>query len=164
MRVVLYAGGNAFPVACTHRLAAWSILCDSRQVSSELRALSLSLGHDGWEPADQMLLDEMQRVVQVLSALTPLDGPCQAMTLPRRRLRLDRVPLEASTVTKRVKQEVKEELVCGMRLSSCSSDMRKEELADAQSHLDQARVRRVELLLGKLQSRMSHVSPALGLQ
>ncbi|CAE6973137.1 unnamed protein product [Symbiodinium sp. CCMP2592] len=66
MRVVLYAGGNAFPVACTHRLAAWSILCDSRQVSSELRTLSLSLGHDGWEPADQMLLDEMQRVVQVL--------------------------------------------------------------------------------------------------
>eukprot|EP00439_Symbiodinium_sp_Y106_P009841 s5358_g1.t1 len=105
MRVVLYAGGNAFPVACTHRLAAWSILCDSRQVSSELRTLSLSLGHDGWEPADQMLLDEMQRVVQVLSALTPLDGPCQAPTLPRRRLRLDRVPLEASTVTKRVKQE-----------------------------------------------------------
>ncbi|CAE6919079.1 unnamed protein product [Symbiodinium sp. KB8] len=125
MRVVLYAGGNAFPVACTHRLAAWSILCDSRQVSSELRALSLSLGHNSCEPADQMLLDEMQRVVQVLSALTPLDGPCQAMTLPRRRLRLDRVPLEASTVTKRVKQEVKEELVCGMRLSSCSSDMRK---------------------------------------
>jgi len=113
-----------------------------------------------------MLLDEMQRVVQVLSALTPLDGPCQAPTLPRRRLRLDRVPLEASTVTKRVKQEVKEELVDerSMRLSSCSSQLRKEELADAQSHLDQARVRRVELLLGKLQSRVSNVSPALGLR
>ena len=44
---IIEPGGNAFPVACTHRLAAWSILCDSRQVSSELRALSLPFDRVG---------------------------------------------------------------------------------------------------------------------
>ena len=109
MRVVLYAGDDAFPVACTHRLAAWSILRDSRQVSSELRALSWlgQAGQEVWDAADERLLDQMQRVVRVLSALTPLEGPQQMpQSGTRKRLRLDYAPLDTRRITKRIKQEV----------------------------------------------------------
>eukprot|EP00434_Breviolum_minutum_P020305 symbB.v1.2.017908.t1/scaffold1404.1/size168536/3 len=134
MNLILFCGGSSAPLlaAVCHRMAK-PLLQDARQLSAELREKLQKDWQSGsfrkWQSSDEETLIQSQSAIQVLAALTPLEH----------------------------RKSVGGRDSSASLASTGSRSARKQELAEATSTVDQARLMRLETHLQQMQQTIYSV-------